>query len=108
MTTSLIERWSRGSVMSLETELIGARIPVCRRPETGASSTRLGIDPKRAACTSVGGLRSFLCECPARALELNGNGREARESADLEYAEVAGAMPFVEGTLEYAIYREPD
>ena len=33
---------------------------------------------------------------------------EARDSADPEYAKVAGAMPFVEGTLEYAIYRELD
>ena len=33
---------------------------------------------------------------------------EARDSADPEYAEVAGAMPFVEGTLHYAIYRELD
>ena len=31
---------------------------------------------------------------------------EARDSTDPEYAQVAGAMPFVEGTLEYAIYRE--
>lgn len=30
---------------------------------------------------------------------------EARDSADPEYARVAGAMPFVDGTIEYAIYR---
>lgn len=33
---------------------------------------------------------------------------EARDSADQEYAQVAGAMPFVEGTLRYEIYRELD
>lgn len=31
---------------------------------------------------------------------------EAIDAADPEYARVAGAMPFVDGTLEYAIYRE--
>jgi hypothetical protein len=30
---------------------------------------------------------------------------EARDAADEEYARVAGAMPFVEGTLSYEIYR---
>ena len=30
---------------------------------------------------------------------------EARDAADPEYARVAGGMPFVEGTLEYALYR---
>jgi len=30
---------------------------------------------------------------------------EARDAADPEYARLAGGMPFVEGTLEYAIYR---
>jgi len=30
---------------------------------------------------------------------------EARNSADPEYARVAGAMPFVPGTLAYEIYR---
>jgi len=30
---------------------------------------------------------------------------EARDAADPEYARIAGGMPFVEGTLEYAIYR---
>ena len=33
---------------------------------------------------------------------------EARDAADEEYARVAGAMPFVEGTLSYEIYRELD
>lgn len=33
---------------------------------------------------------------------------EAREAASPEYAAVAGAMPFAEGTIEYAIYRELD
>lgn len=33
---------------------------------------------------------------------------EASSSADPEYARVAAAMPFVDGTLEYAIYRELD
>ena len=31
---------------------------------------------------------------------------EAEDAADPEYARVAGAMPFVEGTLAYEIYRE--
>ena len=30
---------------------------------------------------------------------------EARDSADSDYALVARAMPFVDSTLEYAIYR---
>ena len=33
---------------------------------------------------------------------------EARDSLDPEYAEVAGAMPFVDGTIRYEIYRELD
>ena len=33
---------------------------------------------------------------------------EARDAADPEYARVAAAMPFVEGTLAYEIYREVD
>ena len=33
---------------------------------------------------------------------------EARDSADPEYARIAAGMPFVDGTLEYAIYRELD
>lgn len=33
---------------------------------------------------------------------------EARDAADPEYAEVAGAMPFVEGTLRYELYREAE
>jgi len=33
-------------------------------------------------------------------------GREPREDAD--YARVAGAMPFIEGTLAYEIYREAE
>jgi hypothetical protein len=33
---------------------------------------------------------------------------EARDSLDPEYARLAGGMPFVDGTLEYAIYRELD
>ena len=33
---------------------------------------------------------------------------EARDAADKEYAHVAAAMPFVEGTLSYEIYRELD
>lgn len=31
---------------------------------------------------------------------------ESREPADPEYTRVGGEMPFVDGTLEYAIYRE--
>ena len=31
---------------------------------------------------------------------------EARDASDEEYARVAGAMPFVEGTLSYEIYHE--
>ena len=31
---------------------------------------------------------------------------EAEDAADPEYARVAGAMPFVDGTLAYEIYRE--
>jgi hypothetical protein len=31
---------------------------------------------------------------------------EARDSLDPGYAEVAGAMPFVDGTIRYEIYRE--
>ena len=39
--------------------------------------------------------------------DLNAYEREeARDAADEEYARVAGAMPFVEGTLAYEIYRE--
>src|SRR5512133_4351399 len=33
---------------------------------------------------------------------------EARNAADPEYARVASAMPFVEGTLAYELYREID
>jgi hypothetical protein len=33
---------------------------------------------------------------------------EARDAADPDYARVAGAMPFVEGTLAYEIYREAE
>ena len=33
---------------------------------------------------------------------------EARDALDPEYARVAAAMPFVDGALEYAIYRELD
>jgi hypothetical protein len=33
---------------------------------------------------------------------------EARDAADPEYARVASAMPFVEGTLAYQLYREID
>lgn len=33
---------------------------------------------------------------------------EARDAADPEYARVASAMPFVEGTLAYELYREID
>lgn len=33
---------------------------------------------------------------------------EARDTGDTEYARVAGAMPFVEGTLAYEIYREAE
>lgn len=33
---------------------------------------------------------------------------EVRDTADPDYARVAGAMPFVEGTLTYQIYREMD
>jgi hypothetical protein len=31
---------------------------------------------------------------------------EARDAVDPEYARVAGAMPFVEGTLAYELYRD--
>jgi hypothetical protein len=31
---------------------------------------------------------------------------ESEDSADPEYARVAGAMPFVDGTLTYEIYRD--
>jgi hypothetical protein len=34
--------------------------------------------------------------------------QEGRDAADEEYARVAAAMPFVEGTLSYEIYRELD
>ena len=38
--------------------------------------------------------------------DLNAYEREeGRDAADPEYARVAGAMPFVEGTLAYEIYR---
>jgi hypothetical protein len=41
--------------------------------------------------------------------DLNTYAREeARDSSDPEYARVAGAMPFVEGTLAYELYRELD
>jgi hypothetical protein len=41
--------------------------------------------------------------------DLNAYEREeAEDAADPEYARVAGAMPFVEGTLAYEIYRETD
>ena len=41
--------------------------------------------------------------------DLNAYEREeARDSADAEYARVAGAMPFLEGTLAYELYREPE
>lgn len=30
---------------------------------------------------------------------------EARDAADSDYARIAAGMPFVEGTLDYAIYR---
>jgi hypothetical protein len=30
---------------------------------------------------------------------------EARDALDADYAKVAGAMPFVEGTIQYEIYR---
>ena len=33
---------------------------------------------------------------------------EARDANDAEYARVAAAMPFVEGTLTYEIYRETE
>lgn len=33
---------------------------------------------------------------------------EARDAVDPDYARVAGAMPFVEGTLAYEIYREAE
>lgn len=33
---------------------------------------------------------------------------EGRDASDPEYARVAGEMPFVEGTLEYELYRELD
>lgn len=33
---------------------------------------------------------------------------EARDALDPEYAKVAGAMPFVEGTIRYEIYRVLD
>jgi hypothetical protein len=33
---------------------------------------------------------------------------QARDSLDPEYAEVAGAMPFVDGTIRYKTYRELD
>jgi hypothetical protein len=33
---------------------------------------------------------------------------EGRDAADPEYARVAGAMPFVEGTLVYELYRDVD
>ncbi len=31
---------------------------------------------------------------------------EARDAADPDYARVAGAMPFLEGTLRYELFRE--
>ncbi len=41
--------------------------------------------------------------------DLNAYEREeARDAADPEYARVASAMPFVEGTLAYEVYREAD
>lgn len=33
---------------------------------------------------------------------------EARDAADPEYGRVAGQMPFVDGTLEYTVYRGLD
>jgi hypothetical protein len=33
---------------------------------------------------------------------------EARDAADAEYGRVAAAMPFVDGTLTYEIYRETE
>ena len=33
---------------------------------------------------------------------------EARDASDAEYARVAAAMPFVDGTLTYELYREAE
>jgi hypothetical protein len=41
--------------------------------------------------------------------DLNAYEREeAEDTADPEYARVAGAMPFVDGTLAYEIYRDDE
>lgn len=62
-----------------------------------------------ASCTVLHGLSGemngvrLVFEYP----DLNAFEREeARDSADPEYARVAAAMPFVEGTLAYELYRE--